>query len=136
MISWGVIDNWGWIWSVIYIYDMVLYEKRVDLYNVELWTKYLFLSLVNIHGSYISSIFTGDTSQQSWTCNLFYNYSESVLEVQWLHNGSVITTDTSPSVTWTLNSNQLNNSGTYTCHGYENGHYCGNKSRTFTVIGK
>ena len=115
---------------------MVLYEKRVDLYNVGLWTKYLFLSLVNIHGSYISSIFTGDTSQQSWTCNLFYENSESVLEVQWLHNGSVNASNTLPSVSWIINSNHLNNSGTYTCHGYENGHYCGNKSRTFTVIGK
>ena len=115
---------------------MVLYEKRVDLYNVGLWTKYLCLSLVNIHGPYISSIFTGDTYQQSWTCSLFIGGQQSVLDNQWLHNGSVITTDTLPSVSWSINSNHLNNSGIYTCHGYENGHYCGNKSRTFTVIGK
>ena len=81
-------------------------------------------------------MFTGDTYQQSWSCSLFFEDEQSVLDVQWLHNGSVITTDTSTSVSWTLNSNQLNNSGIYTCQGYENGHYCGNNSRTFTVIGK
>ena len=58
--------------------------------------------------------------------------------VEWLHNGSIITNNSLPAkhtvLTWT--PNHLNDSGIYTCRGYSNGQYCGNISRTVTVIGK
>ena len=44
MISWGVIDNWGWIWSVIYIWYGVIWKEGGSIQS-GLWTKYLFISL-------------------------------------------------------------------------------------------